>query len=166
MWVVGCGLWLLWLWLWLWLLLLLLLLGWKSFTLSFWVVFYFSMYCWKRHWCHIFSDMFAFVTRLCPCTVLMVLSYLHGGGAFGYIWISRYCLLDIHQGIYVLFMRIFPDPLGHVFFFHPTWLYFGSTPHPGCTSPPGLWTIFRFGNPNLNLHLWLASWVGGRPKLY
>ena len=50
-----------------------------------------------------------------------------------------------------------------------SWLpgvYFRSTPHPGCQSPPGLWTIFRIGNPNLNLHLPLASWVGGRPKVY
>ena len=27
--------------------------------------------------------------------------------------------------------------------------------------------MFRLGNPNLNLHLWLASWVGGgRPIIY
>ena len=25
--------------------------------------------------------------------------------------------------------------------------------------------IFRIGNPNLNLHLPLASWVGGRPNI-
>ncbi len=37
-----------------------------------------------------------------------------------------------------------------------------STPHPGFQSPLGLWTIFRFGNPNLNLHLPLESWVGGK----
>ena len=26
--------------------------------------------------------------------------------------------------------------------------------------------IFRIGNPNLNLHLWLASWAGEQPKVY
>ncbi len=43
---------------------------------------------------------------------------------------------------------------------------FGLPPLPGCQSPPGLWTIFRFGNPNLNLHLPQESWEGGQPKLY
>ena len=28
------------------------------------------------------------------------------------------------------------------------------------------YSIFRIGNPNLNLHFWLASWVGGRPNAY
>ena len=37
-----------------------------------------------------------------------------------------------------------------------------STPHPGCQWPPGFVYIFRLGNPNLNLHLPLESWVGGR----
>ncbi len=30
----------------------------------------------------------------------------------------------------------------------------------------GLWTIFRLGNPEINLHLWLESWVGGRPNVW
>ena len=39
------------------------------------------------------------------------------------------------------------------------WL--GSTPGPqdAGSPPPGIWTIFRIRNPNLNLHLWLESWV-------
>ena len=45
-------------------------------------------------------------------------------------------------------------------------LSFRSTLHPGFQWPPGLWTIFRLGNPNLNLHLWLESWVGGRSNHY
>jgi len=33
----------------------------------------------------------------------------------------------------------------------------------GCESPPGLWKpFFKIGNSKLNLHLWLASWVGRR----
>ncbi len=35
-------------------------------------------------------------------------------------------------------------------------------PLPGFQSPPGLCTIFRIGDPNLNLHL--PSWEGGQPK--
>ena len=38
-------------------------------------------------------------------------------------------------------------------------------PHPGCQSPPGWWTIFRIGNPELNLYLWLLLGGGGRSKL-
>ena len=44
-------------------------------------------------------------------------------------------------------------------------LRFGLSPLPGCQSPPGLWTIFRIGDPNLNLHLPQESWEGGQPKL-
>ena len=66
---------------------------------------------------------------------------------------------------------LFPHPiisyllaLCKLFIFWSLW--FRSTPHPGCQSPPGLWTIFRLGNPNLNLHLPLESWVGGRSNLW
>ena len=41
------------------------------------------------------------------------------------------------------------------------WVCLRSTPHPGFQSPPGLWNIFRIGNPNLNLHLPRASILGG-----
>ena len=36
-------------------------------------------------------------------------------------------------------------------------------PHPGCNRHLFLdyEPFFRLGNPNLNLHLWLAPWVGG-----
>ena len=43
--------------------------------------------------------------------------------------------------------------------------YLRSTPHPGCQSPPGIIT-FLVGNPELNLHLPLESWVGGRSNRY
>ena len=44
-------------------------------------------------------------------------------------------------------------------------LNIGLSPLPGCQSPPGLWNIFRIGDPKLNLHLPLESWEGGQPKL-
>ena len=48
---------------------------------------------------------------------------------------------------------------------NPSWESFRSTPHPGCQSPAGLWTIFRIGNPELNLHLpRLHPGWGGRSK--
>ena len=42
--------------------------------------------------------------------------------------------------------------------------YLGLSPLPGFQSPPGLWNIFRLGDPNLNLHLPQASWEGGQPN--
>ena len=44
-------------------------------------------------------------------------------------------------------------------------LKLGLSPLPGCQSPPGLWNIFRIGDPKLNLHLPQASWEGGQPNL-
>ena len=42
--------------------------------------------------------------------------------------------------------------------------YLGTTPHPLTVTTRII--TFLIGNPNLNLHLWLESWVGGRPKGY
>ena len=60
----------------------------------------------------LFPTCFAFVTRLSPCAMLIVLSHLHVGSTSGNILISRYieCLLDIHQGI-----------MSSSAFSHPTW---------------------------------------------
>ena len=61
--------------------------------------FIFPMHFWKRHWCHTFSDMFAFLTPLSPCAMLIVLSHLHVGSTSGNILISRYieCLVTRHS---------------------------------------------------------------------
>ena len=40
-------------------------------------------------------------------------------------------------------------------------VFLGCGPLPGCQWPPGLFSIFRIGDPNLNLYLPLASWEGG-----
>ena len=42
-------------------------------------------------------------------------------------------------------------------------IYFGSTPRPGCQSPPGICSFSGSGILK-NFHLWLASWVKGNPK--
>ena len=43
------------------------------------------------------------------------------------------------------------------------WVCLGTTPHPVRVTTRNI--QFLVGNPELNLHLWLASWVGGRPKV-
>ena len=60
---------------------------------------------------------------------------------------------------HVSFARLEAIPWGpHIY------IWFGSTPGP-VIATTRIIIFFRIGNPNLNLHLWLASWVGGRPNI-
>ena len=56
---------------------------------------------------------------------------------------------------------------GDTIIFGNTHVYIGTTtPHPGCNRHREDDIPCSVGNPNLNLHLWLASWVRGRTNVY
>ena len=108
--------------------------------------------------------MWRFGMIVCENKVFLVPSLAIWISSYTYIYLpGKECSPERSQKDYFLIPTSFQGSRSVLF---GGKVYFRATPHPGCQSPPRLWTIFRLGNLKAKLHWWLLLGGGGRPIRY